>query len=95
MSSRRRTDGAAEGEGSVSAKISTPEVSVTAFRTDAGESGSSSQSTAWDPYEVWLTRVKQPRDRRALLKPRVPPTPASQDTSDTGRFRALSPAPQR
>jgi hypothetical protein len=21
---------------------------------------------SWDPYEVWLTRVKQPRDRRAL-----------------------------
>jgi hypothetical protein len=20
-------------------------------------------SVAWDPYEVWLTRVKQPRDR--------------------------------
>lgn len=20
-------------------------------------------SAAWDPYEVWLTRVKQPRDR--------------------------------
>lgn len=19
---------------------------------------------AWDPYEIWLTRVKQPRDRR-------------------------------
>ena len=21
------------------------------------------QSASWDPYEVWLTRVKQPRDR--------------------------------
>jgi hypothetical protein len=22
------------------------------------------ESSAWDPYEVWLTRVKQPRDAR-------------------------------
>jgi hypothetical protein len=22
------------------------------------------ESAAWDPYEVWLTRVKQPRDAR-------------------------------
>jgi hypothetical protein len=23
-----------------------------------------SATGAWDPYEVWLTRVKQPRDKR-------------------------------
>jgi hypothetical protein len=23
------------------------------------------QPASWDPYEVWLTRVKQPRDRAA------------------------------
>lgn len=23
-------------------------------------------STSWDPHEVWLTRVKRPRDRAAL-----------------------------
>jgi len=23
------------------------------------------RSLAWDPYEVWLKRVKEPRDRRA------------------------------
>ena len=22
------------------------------------------ENAAWDPYEVWLTRVKQPRDAR-------------------------------
>jgi hypothetical protein len=22
------------------------------------------ETAAWDPYEVWLTRVKQPRDAR-------------------------------
>jgi hypothetical protein len=25
---------------------------------------------AWDPYEVWLTRVKQPRDRAAARSAR-------------------------
>lgn len=95
MSSRRPTDGAAEGAGSVSPGISAPEAPVTASRIDAGESGATSPATAWDPYEVWLTRVKQPRDRRALAKPRMPLAPPSQDTSDTGRFRALSPVPQR
>ena len=24
---------------------------------------------SWDPYEVWLTRVKQPRDRVARADP--------------------------
>jgi hypothetical protein len=23
------------------------------------------QPLAWDPYDVWLKRVKEPRDRRA------------------------------
>ena len=23
------------------------------------------QATSWDPFEVWLTRIKQPRDRTA------------------------------
>lgn len=27
-------------------------------------SGSLGVQAAWDPYEVWLTRVKQPRERR-------------------------------
>lgn len=26
---------------------------------------SSTTSTSWDPHEVWLTRVKQPRERLA------------------------------
>ena len=24
-----------------------------------------SRATAWDPYDIWLTRVKLPRDRKA------------------------------
>lgn len=29
-----------------------------------------SATGAWDPYEVWLTRVKQPRDRAAARSTR-------------------------
>jgi hypothetical protein len=29
-----------------------------------------SSTGAWDPYEVWLTRVKQPRDRAAARSSR-------------------------
>jgi hypothetical protein len=30
-----------------------------------GNSSRGAQHTAWDPLEVWLTRIKQPRDRAA------------------------------
>jgi hypothetical protein len=34
-------------------------------------------TVAWDPYDVWLTRVKQPRERSALRPP--PERPAARD----------------
>lgn len=34
------------------------------YATDANVIRSTA-STAWDPHEVWLTRVKQPRERAA------------------------------
>jgi len=40
-------------------------------------------TAAWDPYDVWLTRVKQPRERSAqrpaardALSPSTAPSPA-------------------
>lgn len=59
----------------------------------AATSPALSIGTSWDPYEVWLTRVKQPRDRsarqgtaeRAEVEPPVPT-----DLSDTARLRALT-----
>ena len=33
----------------------------------------STQTVSWDPFEVWLTRIKQPRDRAA--KPAAADTP--------------------
>ena len=36
----------------------------------ARESGASVTSASWDPYEVWLTRVKLPRE---LVQRKLPP----------------------
>ena len=32
------------------------------------------QATSWDPFEVWLTRIKQPRDNAAKSAPTVTST---------------------
>ena len=48
---------------------------------------------SWDPYQVWLTRVKQPREQSARTRRQArgvaeqPPTP---DLSETARLRALT-----
>lgn len=86
-------DRAARGEGASSSlrKNATP------ARTDADTVAA--QSTApvvepcWDPYEVWLTRVKQPREQSRRQQQRPAPgddRPATTDLSDTARLRALS-----
>ena len=48
--------------------------------------------TSWDPYQVWLTRVKQPREQSAHKRRQArdpveqPPAP---DLSETTRLRTL------
>jgi hypothetical protein len=52
------------------------------FKPDAGadaqdsrdledEPNGSTQSQTWDPYEVWLQRVRQPRDGSSPARPLV------------------------
>ena len=55
---------------------------------DSAVSGSSS-SAAWDPYEVWLNRVKKPRDETMEIKALKVASPS---LGETGRFRALDPS---
>jgi len=41
-----------------------------AFRDHVGDPGgifSDAQQASWDPFEVWLTRIKQPRERADKL----------------------------
>jgi hypothetical protein len=61
--------------------------------------GADSRATteSWDPYDVWLTRVKQPRDRlpqRATLvaaaQPSAPPSTATVGTTESLLLRGLS-----
>ena len=49
---------------------------------------------AWDPYQVWLTRVKQPREQSARdrVQRRRDETQSTVNTSETARLRALTPA---
>jgi hypothetical protein len=49
---------------------------------------------SWDPYEVWLTRVKQPREQSARRLGATAPhdAPIVTDLSETARLRALSAA---
>jgi len=48
---------------------------------------------SWDPYQVWLTRVKQPREQSARMRrqsPAVSAQASSPDLSETARLRALT-----
>jgi len=49
--------------------------------------------TSWDPYQVWLTRVKQPREQSARTRRQargVAEQPPAADLSDTARLRTLT-----
>ena len=84
----RREGEASPGQGSVDPNMRTELPSNTAGSLPVA-------GASWDPYEVWLTRVKQPRDRIAKRPARSVPPAAQVDTSDTARPRILPPAPSR
>jgi len=60
--------------------------------------GESSATGSWDPYEVWLNRVKKPREDQAVATQTLTGLPAIQqatkatpaDLSDTQRLRTLT-----
>jgi hypothetical protein len=60
--------------------------------------GESSATGSWDPYEVWLNRVKKPREDQAVATQTLTGLPAARqaikvppaDVSDTQRLRALT-----
>jgi hypothetical protein len=86
---------AARGEGGLSSLQSSD-----AVRSDAEVVAAEAQApiieSSWDPYQVWLTRVKQPREQSAQTRRQArgvaEPTPAT-DLSDTARLRALTIVP--
>lgn len=49
--------------------------------------------TSWDPYDVWLTRVKQPREQSVRVRPQAraeDEQPSTPDLSETARLRTLT-----
>jgi hypothetical protein len=60
--------------------------------------GEPTATGSWDPYEVWLNRVKKPREDQALATQTLTELPAARQTinvppadlSDTQRLRALT-----
>jgi hypothetical protein len=60
----------------------------------ARESGASVTPASWDPYEVWLTRVKLPRELvRRRQVPHVAAAPAAKPEAKPETGNGSSPEP--
>jgi hypothetical protein len=59
----RTIDSPSWREGAMARKVSSSETASGSSSASAVEHLKAPiETAAWDPYEVWLTRVKQPRD---------------------------------
>jgi len=58
-------------------------------RMREGAAVDGSPAAAWDPYDVWLNRVKKPRDEQTVPA-QVTNKRAGQELSETARLRALT-----
>ena len=84
---------AARGEGGSSSLQSGDAARRDSVDVVSAETQAPIVEASWDPYQVWLTRVKQPRDKSARVRRQgrvatEPPPPA--DLSETARLRALT-----
>ena len=96
MSLSKKSDHAFNGERGPSSLRSTAVERTDSAAVHAAESSAPVVAASWDPYQVWLTRVKQPREQSVRIRkqPRqVDRPPVSADTSDTARLRALHSVP--
>ena len=92
MSLSKKSDHAFNGERGASSVQSTAAERTGSAAVHAAEGSAPVVADSWDPYQVWLTRVKQPREHSARLRKQERPAehmPASVNTSDTARLRAL------
>jgi hypothetical protein len=92
MSLSKKSEHAFNGERGPSSLRSTAAERTDSAAVHCAESSAPVVEASWDPYQVWLTRVKQPREHSARLRKRerqVDHPPVSADTSDTARLRAL------
>lgn len=79
------------GSGREGGSSSFPSAAVGAgARKTAGGAPVPVVEASWDPYQVWLTRVKQPREQSAQRRLTPDEAPVVDDLSETARMRALS-----
>ena len=95
MITRRKTDSPGVGEGGMHHSGGTTG-SAELARGATDPRTPAAAALPWDPYQVWLTRVKEPRERIARTRSQEsraiePPAPA--DLSDTARLRIISQSP--
>jgi hypothetical protein len=85
---------AARGEGDLSSLQSSEAGSGRTGELAAEACAPAEVAASWDPYQVWLTRVKQPREQseRRQSRPVAVESAKTTDLSETARLRALSSA---
>lgn len=96
MITRRSTDSPGAGEGGMHHSGGSGLAAEPGRVGGATDPCTPATALPWDPYEVWLRRVKEPRERIARTRAQErraiePPVPA--DLSDTARLRILSQLP--
>lgn len=97
MNNRRKPDSLETGErGTLHGYVGADGDAGRAAAAPADPSTALVTETSWDPYEVWVTRVKQPREESVRTRRQerpVPEQPTATDLSDTARLRILTLAP--
>ena len=84
---------ATRGEGGSSSLQSGDAVRGDGAEVISAETQAPIVEASWDPYQVWLTRVKQPREQSARTRRQargVAEQPSAPDLSETARLRALT-----
>lgn len=92
MTVQTKPDGAALGESKASTRQSGDATRTDGAAVVAAETQPPIVDTSWDPYQVWLTRVKQPRElsARRQSRPAIAQPVKATDLSETARLRTLT-----
>jgi hypothetical protein len=97
MRTRRKSDSLETGErGPLHGYVAADGHAGRESAAPAGPGTALVTETSWDPYEVWVTRVKQPREESVRTRRQeraAAEQPTATDLSDTARLRILTLAP--
>lgn len=62
--------------------------------SETADADSAQPAQKWDPYDVWLTRVKQPRDETMRLRKREQQDAAARSEAQATEEPTADPAPK-